>query len=391
MACATEVDNESKKMKARITLYSTGLWLLTLVPACAQFQVQPGNKAYAEISRFFTDDLGTKKGVALACKVDAIRPRMAFSFRFFTGFMATVPAKQFSGKTNGLVMLMRVTGDKADPKYFAYSVDLPPIPENPGKTQFEFSGGVYTGEGDYKVDFALNDTRDRICRNSWHVKASDRKIPVQQAANTVAPIGLEAWKGMPRQDANSRVTVFVHAIPLYYRRYVTKLNAFDRLTLLGSLTSLLDQSRFSSARVVVFDLIGKRVLFKQDNFDPAGYKRLVNKLETVNYGTIDYKVLRDGPSDSSMVQRMVREELKETNASDAIVFLGAEGRPAPKLEPMSLGSDLPAMFYMGFVRFPVPMEDAMFRMVKSAKGKTVMVMRPVDLANGIKTLTQTAN
>jgi hypothetical protein len=32
----------------------------------------------------------------------------------------------------------------------------------------------------------------------------------------------------------------------------------------------------------------------------------------------------------------------------------------------------------------------MYRIVKSAKGKTVMVMRPVDLANGIKSLTQTA-
>ena len=48
------------------------------------------------------------------------------------------------------------------------------------------------------------------------------------------------------------------------------------------------------------------------------------------------------------------------------------------------------MFYMGFIRFPVPMEDVMFRLVKSAKGRTVMVMRPVDLANGIKSLTQTA-
>jgi hypothetical protein len=41
----------------------------------------------------------------------------------------------------------------------------------------------------------------------------------------------------------------------------------------------------------VFDLMGKRVLFKQDGFDPAGYKRLVDKLDTVSYGTIDYKVL----------------------------------------------------------------------------------------------------
>jgi hypothetical protein len=379
-------------MKARIILYLTGIWLFATAPAHAQFQVRPGTKAFTEIAKFFSDVYDVRKGQPLGCRVESIAPRVAFSFRFFTGFVANVPAKQFSGNANGLIMMMRVRAAQAEPKYFAYTVDLPPIPESPGKTLFEFSGGVYTGEGEYQVDFSLNDRQDRICRKSWKVKASDRKIPLQQAANTVAAIGLDTWKGMPVQDAKSRVTVFVHAIPLYYRRYVTKLNAFDRLTLLGSLTSLLDQSKFSSARVVVFDLMGKRVLFKQDNFDPAGYKRLVDKLETVNYGTIDYKVLRDGPSDMTMVRRLMREELKEANPSDAIVFLGAEGRPAPKLDPdsASVAGDLPAMFYMGFVRFPVPMEDAMFRLVKAAKGKTVMVMRPVDLANGIRTLTQTA-
>jgi len=379
-------------MRARIILYITGLWLVSMRPICAQFQVQPSTSAFTQISKFFNDEYGRKTDKPLACRVESIRPRVAFSFRFFTGFMATVPAKQFTGKTNGLVMLMRVTPQRADPKYFAYSVELPPIPDNPGKTDFEFSGGVYVGEGEYKVDFALNDRSDRLCGKSWTVKAGDRRIPLQQAANTVAAIGLESWKGMAKQDVHSQVTVFVHAIPLYYRRYVTKLNAFDRLTLLGSLTSLLDQSKFSSARVVVFDLMGKRVLFKQDGFDPAGYKRLVNKLDTISYGTIDYKVLRDGPTDRTMVDRMMREELKEANPSDAIVFLGAEGRPAPKLsaDDVPFVADLPAMFYMGFIRFPVPMEDAMFRLVKSAKGKTVMVMRPVDLANGIKSLMQTA-
>jgi hypothetical protein len=380
-------------MSARITLYSTGLCLAFLLPVRAQFQVRPGTPAFQQISKFFNEEYGKAANQPLACKVEPIRPRMAFSFRFFTGFVATVPARQFTGNQNGLVMLMRVTAAQAaEPSYFAYSVDLPPIPENPGKTEFEFSGGVYTGEGQYKIDLALTDRNDRLCGKAWTVRASERKIPLQQPANTVTAIGLDEWKGMPKQDTQSRVTVFVHAIPLYYRRYVTKLNAFDRLTLLGSLTSLLDQSKFTSARVVVFDLMGKRVLFKQDNFDPAGYKRLVNKLDTVSYGTIDYRVLRDGPTDRTMIERLMREELKEPNPSDAIVFLGAEGRPAPKLtsEDVPFVGDLPAMFYMGFVRFPVPMEDAMYRLVKSAKGKTVMVMRPVDLANGIKSLMQSA-
>jgi len=363
-----------------------------------QWVASPGTKAYAEMKRFFdTDFVKTKaeiqSGRELSCKIDAIRPRVAFSFRFFTGFIASVPAKQFSGKDNSLILLMRVTPESAPEnlRYLAYSTDLPPIPEDPGKTYFEFNGGFYAGEGKYKVDIAVTDSKERLCRDSWTVTASDRKIPLQQAANTVAPVGLEAWKGLNASASGGRVTIFMHAIPLYYRRAISKLNPFDRYTLLGSLTSLLDQSQFSKARLVVFDLLGKRVLFKQDDFNPAGYRKLVNTLETANYGTIDIKVLQQGPSDMGMVTRLLREESKEKEKSDAIVFLGAEGRPSQqKLPPDLREYQLPSMFYMGFTRFQVPIEDAMYRVVRSSKGKTVTVLRPVDLANGIKSLTQAA-
>jgi hypothetical protein len=363
-----------------------------------QWVANPGTKAYNEMKRFFETDFPKTKseagpGKELSCRIDTIRPRVAFSFRFFSGFIASVPAKQFSGKDNALILLMRVTPESAPEnlKYLAYTTDLPPIPDDPGKTFFEFSGGFYAGEGKYKVDIAVTDSKERICRDSWTVSAADRKIPLQLAANTVAPVGLEAWKGLTRNATGGRVTIFMHAIPLYYRRAISKLNPFDRYTLLGSLTSLLDQSQFSKARLVVFDLLGKRVLFKQDDFNPAGYQKLVNTLETASYGTIDIKVLQQGPSDMGMVARLLREESKEKEKSDAIVFLGAEGRPSQhKIPPDLREYDLPSMFYMGFTRFQIPAEDAMYRVVRSTKGKTVTVLRPVDLANGIKSLTQTA-
>lgn len=384
-------------MKARnlILPYCIAIGALVTPSLYGQWLVERESKAFPEIERFFKEEFEGKRAQALACKVEPIRPRVAFSFRFFTGFLAAVPAKQFTGKKNSLVLLMRVTpvggGAATPPKYFAYSSDLPPIPDDPGKTLFEFSGGFYTGEGKYKVDFAVNDAKDRVCRKTWQVAAADRKIPVKLEPNAIAPVGLESWKGLNPSAPGGRVTIFMHAIPLYYRRAVTKLNAFDRITLLASLTSVLDQSQFSKARIVVFDLLGKRVLYKQDDFDPAGYKRLVNKLETTNFGTIDIKVLQEGPSDMGMVRKLLRDEMNEKQKSNAIVFLGAEGRPAQKAPADLKEYDLPAMFYMGFTRFQIPMEDAMYRVVKSARGKTVTIYRPVDLANGIRSLSQTAS
>ncbi|MBS1834181.1 MAG: hypothetical protein JST65_15805 [Acidobacteria bacterium] len=364
--------------------------------ASAQVLVRPGDPAFSKVSEFFREGFHPASGDAkLKCSLQQLHPRVTFNFRFFTGFFASMPVRQFVGREkNFITLIMRVTpADASEAAYFLYRNDLPELPKDVGKSTFEFSGGFYTGLGRYRVDIALQDATDRTCIASWNASANDRKIPIQLDNNQIAPLGYDSWRGMKNagKTDGGRVTVFVHAIPLYYRRALSKLGAFDRSTLLTSLTSLLDESKFSSARVVVFDLLGKRVLFQQDGFDRRGYRRLIEVLERTDYGTVDFKTLQYGGTDSTFIRNLLREEMNRKDQSEAIVFLGAEGRPAPKALPDLKEYHLPAMFYMGFTRFQIPMEDAMYQAVRSTKGKTLTIYRPVDLANGIRSLVQTTS
>ncbi|BDC49949.1 hypothetical protein F183_A22650 [Bryobacterales bacterium F-183] len=365
--------------------------------ASGQALVLPGDPNFARVEEFFRQQFepgATAPQNKLKCSLQQIPPRVTFNFRFFTGFFVSLPVQQFVGRDkNSIAMVMRATPDTPgqQPAYFVYRNDLPELPKDVGRARFEFSGGFYTGLGKYRVEIALRDSADRTCTAAWTSTARDRKVPIQLADGQIAPLGYDRWTGMKNTTDGGRVTVFVHAIPLYYRRALSKLGAFDRTTLLTSLTSLLDQSKFSSARVVVFDLLGKRVLFKQDGFDRRGYRRLIDVLERTNYGTVDVKTLQQGGNDSTFIRNLLRDEMKETQQSEAIVFLGAEGRPAPKALPDLKEYNLPAMFYMGFTRFQVPIEDAMYQAVRSTKGKTITVFRPVDLANGIRSLVQTTS
>jgi hypothetical protein len=368
---------------------------IAVATANAQALILPGDPAFSKVEEFFREDFRSASGPQkLKCSLQQIAPRVTFNFRFFTGFFASLPVQQFVGREkNSIAMIMRVTPADAPEKsaYFVYRNDLPELPKDVGRSRFEFSGGFYTGPGKYRVEIALRDGADRTCIANWQSTAQDRKVPIQLAAGQITPLGYDTWRGLKNAGSpdGGRVTVFVHAIPLYYRRALSKLGAFDRTTLLTSLTSLLDQSKFASARVVVFDLLGKRVLFEQDDFDRRGYRRLIGVLERTDYGTVDVRTLQQGGTDSTFIRNLLRDEMKRQNQSEAIVFLGAEGRPAPKALPDLKEYNLPAMFYMGFTRFQIPMEDAMYQAVRSTKGKTLTIYRPVDLANGIRSLVQT--
>lgn len=368
---------------------------IAVATANAQALILPGDPAFAQVEEFFRDGFRPATGDArLKCSLQRISPRVTFNFRFFTGFFASLPVQQFVGRDkNSIGMVMRVTpvSKPQQPAIFVYRNDLPEIPKEVGRSRFEFSGGFYTGQGKYRVEIALRDSASRSCIATWEANAQDRKVPIQLAEGQIAPLGYDTWRGLKNAGTpdGGRVTVFVHAIPLYYRRALSKLGAFDRTTLLTSLTSLLDQSKFSNARVVVFDLLGKRVLFEQNDFDRRGYRRLIDVLERADYGTVDVRTLQQGGTDSTFIRNLLRDEMKRPQQSEAIVFMGAEGRPAPKALPDLKEYNLPAMFYMGFTRFQIPMEDAMYQAVRSTKGKTLTIFRPVDLANGIRSLVQT--
>ena len=382
--------------KNRCTFLRLANFLVFFAVACrvayAQIEVKQIDPAYPRLARQFEQAVEQHEQRPLACHVEAVHPRLSYSFRFFSGFYTTVPAKQFEpGKQNRMAAFMRVTSESTgEEHYFFHPFHIPTIPEDPGKTQLEAGGGFYIGDGNYKVDWLLVDQRDRVCTRTWLVKTPKAKVPLLVPAGSILPLGLESWKGFgdKKKVTEAKVTVFLSAMPLYRRRMLSKLPPYDMTLLLSSLTTLLNGSKYTHARVVAFDLLSKRVLFEQDEFDPAGYERLRDKLETESYGTIDVQSLARGFSDRKLLEDMLKQETGRDKKSDAVVFLGAEGSPSDKLPPLfaEYRQGLAQLYYVFFARFPQPVQDVMWQFVRGGKGKIVNLFGPPDLVNAIKAI-----
>ena len=382
--------------KNRCTFLRLANFLVLFAVVCpgawGQIEVRQRDPMYSQLVRTFEKALAEHRQRPLACHVEALQPRLGYSFRFFAGFYSTVPARQFEpGKGNRMVAFFRVTPELGgEQHFFFHPLNMPAIPEDPGKVQLEAGGGFYVGDGNYRVDWVLADQKDRVCTHSWMVKTPKAKVPLLVAAGTVQPLGLESWKGFSGKKASSeaKVTIFLSAMPIYRRRMLSKLPTYDLAILLSSLTTLLDSSKYTHARVVAFDLLSKKVLFEQDEFDPAGYGRLRDKLETQSYGTIDVQSLARGVSDRKLLAEMLKQESERANKSDAVVFLGAEGPPADKLPPVfaEYRQGLSRLYYVFFARFPQPVQDIMYQFVHGGKGKVVNLFGPPDLVNAIKAI-----
>jgi hypothetical protein len=205
-------------------------------------------------------------------------------------------------------------------------------------------------------------------------------------------LGLETWKGFQEKQtaapADGKLTVFLSAMPVYRRRSLAGLPPYDLAILLGSLTTLLDSSKYAHARVVAFDLLSKRILFEQDEFDPAGYHQLRDTLEHANYGTIDYQTLARGLTDRNVLEQMLKEETARKDRSEAVVFLGAEGYQSERLPPVfdEYRRSLSRLYCVFFARFPQPVEDIMYQFVRAGKGKIVNLFGPPDLVNAIRAI-----
>ena len=357
-----------------------------------QIEVKERDPMYPHLVRNFERAIEEHQSRPLACHVEAIHPRIGYSFRFFAGFYSTIPARQFEqGKKNRMVAFLRITSEATgEEHYFFHPLHMPTIPEDPGRVQLEAGGGFYLGDGNYKVDWVLADHKDRVCTRSWLVKTPKSKLPLLVPAGSIQPLGLESWKGFSDKKgaSDAKVTIFLSAMPIYRRRMLSKLPPYDLAVLLSSLTTLLDSSKYKHARVVAFDLLSKRVLFEQDEFDPAGYVRLRDKLETESYGTIDYQTLSRGVNDRKLLEQMLQVETGRDNKSDAVVFLGAEGPPSEKLPPLfaEYRQGLSRLYYVFFARFPQPVQDVMYQFVRGGKGKVVNLFGPADLVNAIKAI-----
>jgi hypothetical protein len=334
----------------------------------------------------------------LRCSVTSIRPRLNFSFRFQTGYVARFPGSEYVGKGHWIATFFRVTPDNSErqPVYFVSRTRIPEVP--PNKTTLEVGGGFVVGEGKYRVDWLLTDDSGRVCTDNWTVNAKlgrkERDAVPGMPAGTADEISFRRWtrasKGAANEDG-SRVTLLVNASPMTPRR--VRLGGYDRVLLLSSVASLLERLPLRSVRLVVFSLDQQREIYRNEDFTSADFDKVSQALSQLELGTVDYDILNNRMGHIDLLTELIGESMS-AEQSDAVLFVGPKPRQHDKVGRSLLPERVPGqppVFYVQFRPFVVGpnFPDVIMNAVKQMGGKTFNVFSPGDFAEAILQISRT--
>jgi len=342
---------------------------------------------------------------SLKCAIEEWKPMLDFAFRFETGYTVLCRLGIFDGKKATVVTYVRIIPNGKAPALFGSAYRVPEIsPEMQGlagkdprrlKNELGMSGALGVGEGDYSVEVIVMDDRDRSCRKSWklHVapNRSQRDMEMAIPPLSVESLDRSAWPiATPQQRGGVRLTILLDAAPL--NPYQSRLRAWDREFLLECIYSLLRQTPYKSVRLTAFNLEQQREIFRSDQFDSAAFIALSQSLREVETASVSVEALKKRNS-PDFLSALANQELAATRTSDAVVFLGPNGRMDVKMKAELLTEkkeNSPPFFYFEYFpwlrrQFP----DAIQRLVKAAGGKTFQIHSPAEFDQAIqKMLTQ---
>lgn len=366
--------------------------LAAAVSAAAQVRVDPQSPDGRKLAAGFDAQWASGRDSRLPCQLQRYQPQLDYGLRLWSGFGTSVRAAELGTQPGQrLAMAFRVTPqDPPGPAaYFYQSLNVPSAPQGADirKVQLHLGGGFLLGQGRYRVDWLLLHSSGRACRSSWILKA--RASSSQLAAGQVEAVDNALWRGFAPAAPGGRAVIFLHASPVWPRRYVSRLSPWDRQILLSTLSSVLRDGGFRSASVVVFDLQNRRVLFKEAEIDPRGLRRLARQLAQVDYSTISIETLAQSPSPRPFLEELLAAQLKSPVPASTVVFIGPRWRGGPKLDGLSpaLKESLPKSWFLAFSTPQTIAEpDSLSSLVRAVRGKVFSIYSPPDLASALREL-----
>jgi hypothetical protein len=383
----------SLPLKTRLLLVSLLIWVLAVPRVKGQ---EPLNAADSErIGRFLDND---RSPDLLHCSIQPRKPTLDFALRFDVGYIVSCSLSRFGGRASKVFVFARVTPEGGKSLLLGEPYRLPEATaatkSSNLKQAVQMSGGFAVGEGQYQIEVLVVDQETgRTSRKRWRARvarsSSQRAAQVAVPAGSVIPIGVRPWPvKMDTSGKGLRVTVLLDAAPLNPRN--PALRAWDRAFLLGSLSSLLKQVPCASVRLRAFNLDQQRELFRQDQFDEAGFIKLAESLRTLELGTVSYRVLQQRQGWLDLLLDYANRELIAADPSDVVVILGPRTRyfaEVPRRKLKERETPNPHFYYFeylpGFFRgsqFP----DALGSLTKRLDGTVYEILSPGDLARSIE-------
>jgi hypothetical protein len=326
---------------------------------------------------------------ALNCAVHHWGPILGLDLRYHIGFSILSSFRQFAVGDEGFVFL-RVTPQGGSPVLLGQSFKIPPIPRGlavrvAAKSDVNLIGAFAVGPGRYKVELLVIDRHGRSFSKRWKLKTS---TPSKQAVAselgplTVRPLAADNWSGQ-LDPKGVRLTVLLDATATSVTAAKLRDEAFLLLQLLAS---LLRQVPCQWVRIVAFNLDQQREVFRQENFDAAGFAKLSAALRQVQFSTVSYQALQRR-SWSKFLLRITEEQISANNPPDAVVFIGASTHFMEKV-PKELRESLvpgPAhFFYFEYYGYRVPLPDAIDYLTHNLKGTVFRINSAKEFGKAIQ-------
>jgi hypothetical protein len=332
----------------------------------------------------------------LRCDLTQIKPALNYGFRFQAGYLATVPMNQFSGPSHGWSIITRITpahGGQA--VYLLSNAKLPDVPKT--KVELPVSGGYLLGEGAYDMRWMLLDDTGRFCRKTWHVEArrthAEQKVKVAMPADTVWELSLRGAHRLPvatDDAAPLRITILLNTAPLFPRR--TRLRRSDMMTLMSSVSSLLERVPSRSVRLVLFNLEQQKELYRKEDFLLRDMSEVSQAMTNIELGLVDFQVLQNRRGHVDLLADLVNREIEARPASDVVLFLGPMARHFESMPSGSLekpAGRAPQFYYFQLTPFPRTTSmpgDTIRSTMSRLGGKTILIHNPGEFAKAIERL-----
>lgn len=333
---------------------------------------------------------------ALRCDVSPIKPSLNFSFRYQAGYTVAVPMNQYLGSGHGWSMLTRITpeGGDAKPVYLLSRIPLPRVPKT--NVESTVGGGYLLGLGAYNVRWMMIDDTGRVCRKSWRVDVrlsrAEHSVKVAMPPDTVWEMSLRGSRTLPRETDDAaplRLTIFLHAAPLFPRR--TRMRPGDMMMLMSTVSSLLERVPARSVRLVLFNLDQQKELYRKEDFQLHEMAQVSQAMTGIELGLVDFQVLQNRRGHVDLLADLVNRELQAQPPSDVVLFLGPSARffdrvPQAVLEKPE--GHVPQFYYFQLIPFVHQQQAMLADTIKSTTsrlgGKTIQIHSPGEFAKAIE-------
>jgi hypothetical protein len=335
----------------------------------------------------------------LRCEVAPLKPTLNYSFRFQAGYTVTVPMNQYRGSGHRWTIATRITPRGAagetdvNPVYLAARIPLPDVPKT--NVDLRVGGGYLLGEGSYDVRWMMRDDSGRVCRKSWrvdvHPSRGERSVQVAMPPATVWELGLRGARTVPRATddaAPTRLTIFLHAAPVSPRR--TRLRSNDMVTLMSTVSSLLERMPVKAVRLVLFNLEQQKELYRKEDFHLADMPEVSAAMNGIELGLVDFQVLQNRRGHVDLLAGLLNQELAEADKSDVVLFLGPMARfsdrvPAASLEKRAVpGTQFYYFQIAPLFRAEAVLPDTITSAVGRLGGRTMVIHNPGEFAKAIE-------